>query len=170
MRNGKISQLSDFDSQGLNELWLWLQAMLPKTAPFKKGGGGGGGGGTVTNELEVCWGGMLPTVLGNGTVWPVPFEDDGTSKTYSMSYLKARIESLSTGSVSFRLEQSLGGQVAFVPVVTQAISIVAGTYEKVLQAPGDFTAFSVDSGDLLRVVYTAVGPDCAFSVTMVGAE
>lgn len=108
------------------------------------------GGGTA--KLLATWAGALPTALGNGLVWRVPFNSDGTTFTFTLTRAFARVESALTASISFRLEKSGGGDVPFSPTTITTITIPAGDYET--ENTGLTT--TVTSGDLLRLVYTAV--------------
>lgn len=172
MRQGKIHALADFDAQGLNELWMWFQArdkkrnfMVTKTAD---GGGGGGGGGTTLRKLLLSWGGLVPSVLGNSTVWRVPYDTTGSSFTFTLTRAYIRVELPSVNPTSVRLEKSAGGDVLFSPTTITSLSVSgAGDYEQ------EVTSFStsVSSGDLVRLVFTAVGAEAAvYEVELIGSQ
>lgn len=165
MRNGKIDRLSDFDQHGLNELWLWLQAMLPKTAAFKKGGGGGGGG-TSVRKIIVNWGGSIPSTTGNGLVWRVPFDNDGSSFSFDLAYAFARIESTYGADISFRVETAPGGEVSFSPTTVTTLTIPSGEYED----ENTGLSATVVSGDLLRIVFLTIAGGRTYEVQLIGSE
>ncbi len=124
------------------------------------------GGGDSTKRILVCWAGSTPTVTGNGLVWRVPFDADGSSFTFDLATAFARIESLSGSAVSFRLEKSPGGEVAFTPTTVATVIVAAGDYEQ-----QDVVSDAVDSGDLVRLVFAAVpATSTKFQVELLGSE
>jgi hypothetical protein len=126
---------------------------------------GGGGGGA--KKLLVCWGGALPTVAGTGLVWRIPYDSDGSTLTFTLARAFARVEAPYTTAVTFTLEHSSGGDIAFSASTITTVTIPVGDYET------DVTGLSttVSSGDLVRLVYTAVGSvSTNFQVELLGSE
>lgn len=163
----KIHSLDAFDAQGLNALYLWITSWIKPELKAPAGGGGSGGGGR--KKILACWAGPMPTSTGNGLVWLVPFDSDGSSFTFTPAYARARIESTSTTGITFTVQKSAGGG-AFSPVMVAAPVIAAGAYEGTDPSPvGTFS-----SGDLLRLSFTSVGSFAStpvyFDVELLGAE
>jgi hypothetical protein len=124
-----------------------------------------GGGGAKT--LLACWGGALPIATRTGIVWRVPFAGDGSSLSFTITEAFARLEVPRPTAVSFRLEKSAGGEAVFTASTITTLTVVAGDYEQ------DTTglAVAVDSGDLVRVVYTAVATiSTGYQVELTGQE
>lgn len=122
--------------------------------------------GSGPKKILFCWSGSLPTVIGNGIVWRVPFNSDGSSFTFTLSRAFARIEDTYTSGTSFRLEKSAGGNVAFSGSTITTLTVAAGAYE--VEVTGLST--SVVSGDLVRIVFTSVGAVTKFDVELLGSQ
>jgi hypothetical protein len=125
---------------------------------------GGTGGGA--KRILACWAGALPTSVGNGLVWRVPYDSDGGSFTFALARAFARIEATHTAGVAFVLEKSPGGDVPFSASAITTVTISAGDYE----AEDTSVSDSVDSGDLLRLRFGAVGASTNYQVELLGSE
>src|SRR5262245_30493501 len=124
-----------------------------------------GGGGPKT--LVAVWGGSLPEAVATGLVWRVPYAGDGSSLSFSLDRAYARLETPVAGDVEFTLEHSAGGEAAFSASTIVVLTVPASEYE---EEDAAFTPVTVDSGDLLRINYTAVGGTAIFHVELTGGE
>lgn len=116
-------------------------------------------------RLLASWAGTLPSSTGNGLVWEVPYDSDGSSFAFTLARATARIEDTFTAATQIRIEKSPGGG-AFTPTTVTTLGINAGSYE----ATNTGIASTVTSGDLLRIVFTAVGAQTKFMVELIGSE
>ncbi len=97
------------------------------------------------------WSGPYPLNILTGAVWKVPLVD-GASVTFNLTRLVFRLENPGLGTTTVRVEKSTTTGV-FTPTTVETISLAAGAYEAT-----DTTGLgSVTSGNLLRIVWTAVG-------------
>ncbi len=142
--------------------WNTTGDLARRIAKLEANPASGGGG---AKKLLVCWGGNLPSVTGPGLVWRVPFDADGSSFTFDLATAFARIETPGVSPVTFRIESSPGGEVAFTPTTITSLVLSAGEYEE-----DDNLSGSVDSGDLVRLVYVAVGTTTKFQVELLASE
>jgi hypothetical protein len=156
----QIDSLFEFTDKALVELKEWMRPWWLADDPAAAGGGGGGG----PTGLLATWTGLMPPVTGNGTERRVPYNADGTSLTFTLNSCWARVEPSGSFNSGFRLEKSPGGNSAFVPTTIATVSITAGNYEA---SAGAFTV-TVSSGDVLRLVYTAVGSPINYEVQLEG--
>lgn len=124
-----------------------------------------GGGGA--RQLGVGWSGPYPLSVLTGAVWKVPLVD-GASVTFDLSRLLFRLEQPGTGTTTVRVEKASGGDVAFSPTTVTTLSLTGGSdYENSTTS----SLGSVSSGDLLRIVWTAVGMNArGYLVMLEGAE
>ncbi len=124
-------------------------------------------GATTAKKLLVCWGGALPTVTGNGLVWRIPYDSDGSTLTFTLASAFARIEGTSANSVVFVIEKASGGDVAFSASTVTTITVLAGDYE----SENTGLSTSISSGDLVRLVFSAVAVSPVnFNVELIGSE
>ena len=100
--------------------------------------------------LYAMWSGPVPTVTGAGLEFTVPFYR-GSSVTFPMSRMFSRLSVLPSGTTSFRVEKSSGGG-AFSASTVGTTSHTTSDYEKTNTS----LTGSVNSGDLVRVYFTAV--------------
>ena len=115
-------------------------------------GAGGGGGGP--SSLIAFWSGLLPPITGVGQTVVVPSDPDDGPLDFSITILRARVDSPSASvPVEFRIQHSAGGG-AFTGSTVGDVTVAASTYE----AETTGLSFAVSSGELLRITYLAVGP------------
>lgn len=126
---------------------------------------GEGGGGP--HQLGVGWVGPYPLVVLTGAVWKVPLVD-GAATTFDLTRLLLRLESPGTGTTTVRVEKSSGGDVAFSPTTVGTLSLTGGSDYEVSTSS---SLGSVSSGDLLRIVWVAVGTNArGYLVHLEGVE
>jgi hypothetical protein len=171
----KIRAVGGVVSSPAQQYWagLWepgLAYIFP-TAPFDGTIGSGGGVVPTAQPLRILapWAGAVPSATGNGLEWSVPFDADGSSFTFDLALALARLTATYTSPVQFRIESSPGGQVAFTPTTVVTLTVAPGDYESPLTATA---AVSVASGDVLRLVFAALGPPVTtrFTTYVVGSE
>lgn len=116
---------------------------------------GGGVSGVIAE-----WNANLPISTGTGPVRQVP-----TGGPFLLDSAYFRIETPQLVSIQVRIESSPSGEAAFTPTTVATLTIPAGNYE-----PTSYPAISstVASGDLLRIVYVAVGTSTVFDVQIWG--
>jgi len=163
-----IDSLQDFTARGKGELKAWIETWMVSR---KEVGSGSGGGGTTTavRKLVATWSGIVPSVLGNGSVWRVPFDADGTtSMAFTLGSAFGRIETSATAATSWRLERmSPGADSAYAPTTITTVTVAASHFQT--QVTG--LSVVVNSGDLLRLVFTAVGSEGnGYHVELIGTQ
>lgn len=106
------------------------------------------GGGRV---FGAGWSGPYPLNILTGSTWQVPLVSGGTV-SFSLESMRFRLETPGASSTTVHVERSNGGT-TFTGSTVGALTLAAGTYEtSVSTALG-----TVTSGDLLRIVWDAVG-------------
>jgi hypothetical protein len=125
---------------------------------------------TVTNrKILACWAGPLPVVIPQvSVVWRVPYNPDGTTYTFSLTRAFARIESTQASTIQIVVQKSPGGGI-FTPSTVTTLAITGGNYD----TENTGIAFSVTSGDLLRLSFSAVPgslPQPNFQVEVEGSQ
>lgn len=121
---------------------------------------------TVTKKIMACWSGNLPSVTGNGYVWRVPFNANGTSFSFLFTIAFMRLETTPDSPTQVRIEKSPSGG-AFTPTAITTLAVTPGNYEN------QITGLSVsgNSGDLLRIVFVAVPvTSSVYQVELTGSE
>jgi hypothetical protein len=131
------------------------------------GGGGGGTGAAAARQFGAGWTGPYPLNILTGAVWKVP-RIDGAAMTFDLTRMLFRLESPGTTTTTVRVEKSAGGGVfSATPTTVGTLTLTAGSYET-STASGLGT---VTSGDLLRIVWVAVGTNArGYLVQIEGAE
>ncbi len=121
---------------------------------------GGGVSGVIAQ-----WNGNLPIATGTGPVRQVPYDADGSSLTFLLDQAFFRIETPQLVPIQVTIQSSPGGNSVFTPTTVATLTIPAASYE-----PASYPAISssVVSGDLLRIVYVAVGTPTVFEVQIWG--
>lgn len=100
--------------------------------------------------MVATWQGQLPLAAFTGAVWRVPYLD-GVSATFDLTRAYARVEATGASNDTIVLETSPPG--SFVATTITTLTITAGNNDD-----EDTTSLgSVDSGDLVRINWTAVG-------------
>jgi hypothetical protein len=117
-------------------------------------------------SLVAVWAGTLPAVVGPGLVYRVPYLGDGTATTFQLRRAYARMETPLAALSTFQLQSSPGGDGAFTATTFTALTVVAGDREQ----ENILTPVTVHSGDLLRIVYAALGGSTTFHVELTGGE
>lgn len=122
-------------------------------------------GAAAVKHLLVEWFGEMPVVVGAGQVFRVPYAD-GVSLTFDLERALLRVETTGTTSTIVEVQSSPGGG-AFTPTSVATLTAASGDHED-----EDVGALGqVDSGDLLRINWQALGDDAAdFLVQLEGVE
>lgn len=115
-------------------------------------------------KLLMTWGGLVPDAASSGKIWEVPYDTDGSSYVFSATRAVARLETAFGSDQTFRLQKSAGGNAAFsaTPTTICDVTVVAGDYR------GEQTglSFTLTSGDLVRLDFTAVGSGSEYSLEL----
>jgi len=128
-------------------------------------GPAGADGAVPSMKLLASWGGSTPTLTGSGLVWRVPYSDTGSSLSFTIKRVFARIETSQASTISFRIEKS-PASAAFSATTVTTVNISAGNYE----SENTGLTVAASSGDLLRLYYAAVGTvPITFQVELVGS-
>lgn len=124
---------------------------------------GGLGGGPL--HMVASWTGPLPEAAENGAVWRIPYLS-GDPVTFDLTRAFVRIEVPGGATTSVDIEKSPAG--AFVASTIASLSIPAGNYSDQETAG----LGSVDSGELVRIAWTALGAaeGIPFTVELEGTE
>jgi hypothetical protein len=115
--------------------------------------------------LIIQWFGALPGAIGATQAFRVPYVN-GVSRTFDLQRLTLRVEIVGTSTTSISLQKSPSGG-AFVPTAIGAAAVATGVHEDSETA----ALGNVQSGDLVRVNFTAIGAGAAsYTVEMEALE
>jgi len=119
---------------------------------------------TSFSRLIGFWSGSLPSAASTGQTVIVPFQPDGSSLSFTLDRLHARIETVAAADVEFEIEHSPGGG-AFVATSVGSVVIDAGDHE------GTTTGidYAVVSGELLRISFVTVDAGNSYFVQLIGS-
>jgi Collagen triple helix repeat (20 copies) len=132
--------------------------------PAGPAGAAGAPGPTAKKNLLASWQGVVPQSPALGAVWRIP-KFDGATLVFDLKSAYARLETGGTSPTSVGLEKSPPG--AFVPSPITTLNLASGANEnEVTSGLG-----TVQSGDLLRINWAAIGaPSALYTIELGGVQ
>jgi hypothetical protein len=132
------------------------------TQPF--GIRAGDAAGAVKLVMVASWQGDLPQFPGDfAATWRVPY-CNGSVITWNLTRAYGRVEVAGTAVTTFRIQRSPAG--VFVPTLLTDVTIPISSNETEVTA----SLGTIDSGQLLRVLFQAIGTSGTFTVELEGVQ
>lgn len=109
----------------------------------------------INHRLLQIWGGAIPTAIGEGQVFIVPYASGSVSVTFTFTRAKFRLETPGTTiDTEVEISTSPGGGIPSWTIIS-TLTLPIADYEVEDTA---VSAYTIDSGDLLRIEWMSIDP------------